>query len=134
MTALALIDLLDEYRRRGWSLVPIPAGQKGPRTKDWPAHEFTAADFPPNGNVGLILGPRSGELVDIDLDCAEALVLADIYLPATGAEFGRASKPRSHRLFIAPGAVYEAFADPVTDATILELRAAGRETVARTRP
>ena len=120
-------DLFADYRRRGWALVTIPAGQKGPRIKDWQTREFTPADFPPGGNVGLILGPRSGELVDIDLDCAEALALADIYLPATGGVFGRASKPRSHRLFVAPGAAYEAFADPVTGATILELRAQGRD-------
>lgn len=120
-------DFLDEYRRRCWALVPIPAGQKGPRIKGWQTHEFSPADFTAGGNVGLILGPRSGETVDIDIDCPEALALADIYLPPTGAEFGRLSKPGSHRLYIAAGAAYEAFADPVTGATILELRAQGRD-------
>ena len=78
------------------------------------------------GNIGLILGARSGETVDIDLDCPEALALAPLYLPATGAIFGRASKPQSHRLYIALGATYEAFADPLTSDMLIELRAQGR--------
>src|ERR1700719_1669357 len=95
-----------EYQRRGWALVPIFAGAKRPVIKEWQNRRYSAADFRPGGNVAGILGVRSGSLVDIDLDCAEALALADLYLPATGAEFGRASRPRSHRLYIAPGAVF----------------------------
>ena len=37
-------------------------------------------------------------VVDIDLDCPEALLLADYFIPNTKLEFGRASTPRSHRL------------------------------------
>lgn len=118
---------LDDYRRRGWRLVPIPAGQKGPVARGWQTRTWSPADFPPGGNVGLILGPPSGELVDVDLDCPEALALADLYLVTTGAEFGRPSKPRSHRLYIAPGAVYATFADPSDGSTLLELRAPGRD-------
>lgn len=121
--------LLAEYPRRGWSTVPIATGEKGPRIKDWQTRAFGPADFPAGGNIGVILGRRSGELVDIDLDCAEALVLADTYLPPTQAEFGRVSKLRSHRLYVAPGASYESFADPLLDGknTILELRADGAD-------
>jgi hypothetical protein len=120
-------ELIADYRRRGWSLVPIPAGEKGPRTAGWQDRNFEPDDFPPGGNVGLILGPRSGEVVDVDLDCSEALALADLYLIGTGAVFGRTSKARSHRLYIAPGAIKESFADPSTGDTLLELRAAGRD-------
>ena len=35
---------------------------------------------------------------DVDLDCPEALLLADYFIPSTKLEFGRASTPRSHRL------------------------------------
>jgi hypothetical protein len=120
-------EMLANYRRRGWSLVPIPAGAKGPRIKDWQKRVFEPSDFGEGCNVGLILGPRSGELVDVDLDCQEALPLASIYLPPTEAMFGRISKPRAHRLYVAIGAVFEAFADPETGDTLLELRAAGRD-------
>jgi hypothetical protein len=117
------------YVNRGWTTVPIPAGQKGPTEKAWQTRNFTVSDFAEGGNIGLILGPRSGEMVDIDLDCPEALGLADIYLPPTGAEFGRASKPRSHRLYVAPGAQFESFPDPLLKgkSTLLELRARGRD-------
>src|SRR5262249_734827 len=64
-------------------------------------------------------------LVDIDLDCGEALMLADTYLPPTEAIFGRASKPRSHRLYIAPGALFEAFSDPLEKDMLVELRTSG---------
>jgi hypothetical protein len=120
-------ELVAEYIRRGWSLVPIPPGQKGPVAPGWQTREFGPGEFSLDCNVGVILGPRSGELVDVDLDCLEALALADIYLPEARAVFGRASKPRAHRLYIAPGAVYEGFADPLDGSTLLELRAAGAE-------
>jgi hypothetical protein len=120
-----------EYVGRGWRIVPIPHGQKKPAMSGWQDLEATAETVPRlfgNGeNVAVLLGPRSGHLVDIDIDCPEALALADLYLPRTGAEFGRKSKPRSHRLFIAPGAVFEAFADPISGEMLLELRADGRE-------
>jgi hypothetical protein len=120
-----------EYQRRGWQVVPIPAGEKRPRLPGWGKLRLSLDDLPRHfsgdGNVGVILGPPSGELVDVDIDCAEALAIADLYLPPTGAEFGRASKPRSHRLYVAPGSAHEAFADPLDGSTLLELRGEGRD-------
>src|SRR6516165_5526745 len=118
-----------DYLARGWALVPVPFAEKAPVISEWQNRAFTTKDFPPGCNIGVILGSRSGELVDADLDCPEALALADLYLPATRAEFGRASKPRSHRLYVAPGAVFESFADPRVKGsnTLLELRARGRD-------
>ena len=49
-------------------------------------------------NYNIATGRDSG-LIDNDLDCAEALSLADYFLPKTGLEFGRESTPRSHRLY-----------------------------------
>jgi hypothetical protein len=136
---VALMSALDaalSYHRRGWAVVAIPRGQKGPRHKGWSEQQVEEAALPAlfhsgwqgqnEPSVGILLGPRSSNLVDLDLDCTEALVLSDIYLPNTSAEFGRASKPRSHRLYVASGAIYEAFTDPVTGEVLLELRAEGR--------
>jgi len=75
----------------------------------------------------VILGSASCDLADLDLDSTEAIELADLYLPITGAVFGRPAKQRSHRLYLTPGAVYESFADPSDGMTIIELRAAGRD-------
>lgn len=129
--SLATIEAAREYSRRGWALVPVPAGQKAAAMPDWPEFRAQAGDLPRlfgrGENVAVILGAASGELVDIDLDCPEALALADLYLPPTRAVFGRASKPASHRLYVGPGAVYEGFADPLTGKMLIELRAAGRD-------
>jgi hypothetical protein len=116
---------------RGWQIVPVPAGEKGPRCKGWPDLRMSADEvrrhLAAGGNIGVRLGRASDELIDIDLDCPEALGLADLYLPPTQAEFGRPSKPRSHRLYVALGAVFEAFPDPIDGSTLLELRADGRD-------
>jgi hypothetical protein len=112
-------------------LVPVPAGEKAPRSKGWPdlrlSAEQAAQHVAHGGNLALRLGQSSGDLVDVDLDCHEALALADLYLPPTGAEFGRPSKPRSHRLYVARGASYASFADPSDGSMLIELRADGRD-------
>jgi hypothetical protein len=76
---------------------------------------------------GVVLGAKSQHLADLDLDFGEAIALADLHLPVTDAVFGWRSKLRLHRLFIAPGAVYEKFTDPMTGDTLLEIGADGRE-------
>jgi hypothetical protein len=119
------------YARRGWRIVPISSGQKRPATPGWQNLVVKPKDMPrlfgDSENVGVILGPASGYLVDVDLDCPEAVELADLYLPGTGAVFGRPAKPRSHRLFVALGAVYESFADTISSGMLLELRGPGRD-------
>ena len=119
------------YCRRGWRLVPIPPGQKRPVLPCWPdlvvEPENVPRLFRSGENVAVLLGGKSGALVDVDLDCPEAIELADLYLLKTGAEFGRKSKPRSHRLYIAPAAQHETFADPVSGGMLVELRTDGRE-------
>src|SRR5262249_38383856 len=115
-----------------WDLKRIPPGEKGPREAGWqnlnPNPLELERHLARGGNVGVRLGASSGGLVDVDLDCPEALALVDIYLPATNAVFGRASKPRSHYLYIAPGAIFDAYADPLIDGknTLVELRTDGR--------
>jgi len=110
------LEAAREYRRRGWRIVPIPAGSKAPVVDGWPDLVIPAEDlerhFGADQNIGIRLGAVSGALVDVDLDCPEALAIANLYLPSTGAKFGRASAPSSHWLYSAPGAVKETFADP----------------------
>jgi hypothetical protein len=112
------------YRQRGWAVVPVPVGQKAPVRANWNTITFTPEDFSSGDNVGVIVGERSGWLVDNDLDCDEALELAPLYLPMTGAIFGRASRPMSHWLYIAPDARFETFTDPLADGknTVVEMR------------
>jgi hypothetical protein len=122
-----LSELLCGYEDRGWAMVPVPAGQKRAVLKDWPNRRFGLADFGKGENLAIRVGRLSGDLVDADLDCEEAIELAPIYLPPTAATFGRKSKPRSHWLYIAAGATFETFVDPAARTTLLEVRADGRD-------
>jgi hypothetical protein len=111
--------------------IPVPAGEKAPRLHGWQnirlSDEEAQQHLSCGGNLAIRLGAASGGLVDADLDCAEALTLAELYLPGTGAIFGRASKEMSHWLYLAAGAVFATYADPLTGDTLCELRADGRD-------
>ena len=78
-------------------------------------------------NVGAIMGPKSGGLTDVDLDCKEAVALAPYFLPATGAVYGRPGKRRSHWLYTCGDPEPKA-STKLTDenkAVIVELRMGG---------
>src|SRR5262245_19705211 len=78
-----------DYLSRGLALVLVPPNSKGPNSKGWQNLQPTLVEverhLAAGGNLGVILGPASGSLVDVDLDCGEALMLADTYLPPTAA-------------------------------------------------
>ena len=92
----------------------------------------------PQQNVGIIMGAPSGNLVDVDLDCPEALALASSFLPLTDSAFGRPSKRRSHLLYTSAVPKVMPFEDPTgaVDANgrdkaemLVELRSTGGQTV-----
>ncbi len=124
-------EAAEHYLSLGWRIVPVPHRQKAPAVKGWPDFQVDTdglvTALPEPSNIGVILGAVSGGLVDIDLDCPEAVELAPEFLPDTWT-FGRPSKPRSHWLFVVPGgASTRKFLD-VPDSknqrqTLLELRA-----------
>lgn len=133
-------EAAERYAARGWVPIPIPRGEKAPAfyrwqrvTRDRALERFVDAE----SNVGILLGAPSAGLVDIDLDCAEAVELAPLFLPAT-ATFGRASKPRSHWIYVAVGSATEKFVydtgkldekGRAIRATLLELRSDGAQTI-----
>jgi hypothetical protein len=119
--------MLSGYFELGWTMVPIPKGEKRCLIKGWPNKKFHLDDFRNEVNIAVRLGSASNNLVDCDLDCEEATELSLLYLPATNAIFGRPLSPRSHWLYLAPGARFEAFIDPIAQQTLLELRADGRD-------
>src|SRR5215210_7267788 len=100
------LDLARSYLGRGWMPLPVPYREKNPGFTGWQRFHVTEADLSQyfNGqpqNIGVLLGKASGDLADVDLDCAQAVALAQHFLPATGATFGRHSRPRSHWLYVA---------------------------------
>ena len=130
------LDYARHYCARGWSVVPVPARQKGPRLNGWQNLRLKdeteiARYFQGAGNIGTILGAASGGLVDVDLDCPEALQFAPRLLPETNAIFGRSSKQHSHWLYRVSGAAPSVqLKDPITDDMLLELRGdGGKQTV-----
>jgi hypothetical protein len=128
-----VVDAARGYLRRGWLPLPIPSRQKGPRIPGWTSFRTTEEEisghFSDDGNVGIILGSASGQLVDVDIDVLEALALADRFLPKTDVIFGRVSKPRSHWFYVAdPLPAPQKFCAP-GGTTLLELRAEGQQTV-----
>ncbi len=100
------LETAKQYQRRGWQPLPIAHRSKNPNFPGWQKFETTEADLSKhfNGaaqNIGVLL--HNG-LTDIDLDSPEAVKIADYFLPETQAEFGRAGKPRSHRINYCKGA------------------------------
>lgn len=132
----ALEHALD-YARRGWRPLPVPFKSKAPVIPEWQKSALGADDLDRhfNGhpaNIGVLLGAPSGGLVDVDLDAPEAVALASRFLPATESRFGRASKRRSHWLYVAdPVPSPEKFEDTTGDAPacLVELRADGQQTI-----
>jgi hypothetical protein len=122
----------ERYVRRGFAVVPVPHGKKGPILKGWENLRLTVEELPQhfNGkrqNVGLILGESSRGLVDVDLDVAEAAHVAGRFLPATVTS-GRKSSPYSHRWYLSPGA--ETIRHKDADGQVLvELRSTGCQTI-----
>src|SRR6516162_2083018 len=100
---MSALPLALGYCQRGWSPIPVPLGRKAPSTPGWQELRITAAEASHHFNdapvnIGILLGDPSAGLVDIDLDCQEALESADRFLPTIEAIFGRPTKPSSHRL------------------------------------
>lgn len=134
---VTVFDLAVEYIDLGLSPIPIPFREKGPTLPNWKELRITkeTAGHFFNGapqNIGVILGEASGGLVDIDIDCPEALALAPYFLPATPGRFGRATKRASHWLYFSDVPKHIKYEDPNIDGpgkTIVELRAGGVQTV-----
>jgi putative DNA primase/helicase len=86
-------------------------------------------------NIGVLLGEASDGLIDVDLDCNEALALASTYLPDTDLVHGRSSKPNSHWYYKVESPLnYKKFADPDSpdpkQSTITEIRTGpGHQTI-----
>lgn len=139
-------DAVARYLDLGFAPIPIEPRTKAPRLSGWPTLDVGNYEHPEQFHelfegrgVGLLLGERSGGLVDVDLDSAEAVTIARAALPFTLLS-GRPSSPGSHLWYRAKGAIStEKFIDPVATAAsqgemtsrtvLLEVRSGGAQTV-----
>ncbi len=133
----AIASSAAHYIDTGWRCIPVmPRDKKPSSAGGWQNLRLTLEQLMPllseESNLGVLLGGASNGLVDVDLDCVEATILADLFLPTTWV-FGRPSKLRSHWLYTAVGLKTEKFQfiDESVDAPamVLELRSTGGQTV-----
>jgi hypothetical protein len=125
-----------EYINRGFHPIPQYAAKQG-GPKGYPELRLNRAeDFVPYfrdyPGMGLLLGQvEEGQpgLIDVDLDCPEAVALAHRFLPATALTSGRQSNPRSHWFYrVAEPLLLEQFKNPFwtkdskEHETVVELR------------
>lgn len=133
---MSVLESAISYRRRNWFPIPIPLRSKNPGFKGWDSLRLSESEIQSTfggapQNLGVLLGEPSGWLIDTDLDAAEAVAIADLFLPRTGSEFGRASKPRSHRLYRSTGSITTKFqyGKKPNGGMIVEIRSTGAQTV-----
>jgi hypothetical protein len=122
-----------KYTRWGWHVVPIPSKKKAPVIKSWQKLYLANSDLPEHfdddSNIGVLLGEPSGGLLDVDLDCDEAILLAPSFLPKTRKVHGRKSKRASHYWYhVETSPKPDKFCD-IDGTTLLELRSTGQQTV-----
>ena len=123
----------EAYLECGWSPIPVPHKKKAPKLQGWQKLLLTKEKLHEHfrtstQNVGVLLGEPSGGLIDIDLDCPEAVLLAPYFLPET-LTFGRPGNPSSHWLYcVKRPPDTQRFHDP-GGSTLVELRSTGGQTV-----
>ena len=131
----AINKMAEEYKKRGWVTVPVHPESKRPIPTAWQNRTLEdvhpETDFPTDENIGIVLGKPSNDLVDIDLDCDEAVRAAPLLLPKTDVVFGRSGRPNSHWLYTVQncGGRVE-YSGPGNEGMLVEYRADGCQTVA----
>lgn len=124
------LEIALDLVRQGFSVIPVAYRSKNAYLDDWTSLRITTEDLPnyfgsKPVNIGVLLGEASAGLVDVDLDCEEAMTLAPHFLPSTEAVFGHMSKRRSHHLYFSSTPTKK-FIDPSSGATLLEIRSSGQ--------
>ena len=131
------------HAMREMEIVPVEVmrGEKRPLRAEWERATLASSvveipTWKEGNNVGALWGEPSGWIIDVDLDCEDAVKAAHEYLPQT-LTYGRETNPRSHHLFHCVGAENTKYAlDPLAmkergalRAMILEVRARNAQTV-----
>ena len=119
-----IIEAYRSYSKLGFKAVAIVPGGKQPIGSNWTKTDYDEWDFTPIGvGIGVKLGDVSDGLVDLDLDCAEAVAIAErLGLIEGGCSFDRGSKDSAHLLFKCAGATTRTF-KAENGSMLLELRA-----------
>ena len=106
----AIHEAAVDYRDRlGWQLVIVKERLKRAAETKWQDKKPEPENFGATYNIGIKLGPKSGNLVDIDLDWPEARRMAELPELFGGiVSFGREGHPHpGHRLLVCPDLLSE---------------------------
>src|SRR5574343_206083 len=87
----AVRNFYSQYIARGWHPLKLQQGAKKNKEKDWVSGnvKYTREDFKGFNNIGILLGELSGGITDVDIDDIALIEAAPLFLPETGACFGR---------------------------------------------
>lgn len=127
-----------ELHANGIVPLPVKAGGKRPIGGDWQKRRPTAEDLPElfpvdePVNIGVLLGKPSGNLIDVDCDCSEAVAAARALLGTASVQSARGEAEVSHYWFRASDRSPKTrrFTDPANPGSVLvELRSDGAQTV-----
>jgi len=101
-----------QYQDAGFDVCPLEPQTKAIHITKWnePSRTFPLDEFDADSNVGARLGvpgtaPNNGTLIDADLDRKGLPIIIDLFLPPSGATWGRPGKPSSHRAYITEGVI-----------------------------
>jgi len=108
-----------------------PKGEgRGNGAKGWQKMRLTSETlsefFERGDNIGGLWGEPSGWIIDVDLDCEEAIAAADTLLPPTFM-YGRRNRPASHYLYRCEGLA--TFKRAASNEMLLEVRSTGSQSV-----
>ncbi|MCO5760318.1 MAG: bifunctional DNA primase/polymerase, partial [Chromatiaceae bacterium] len=104
---------------------------KRPIAKEWnrvTRQNLDLEDFSEGENVGILWGPESGGVVDVDIDNDLACSLASQFLPQTFV-YGHTSRPRSHYLYRVSEAIKRQTFQNEGGGIVIELRGVGCQSV-----
>ena len=106
-TKMELFPELDEYKKYGWSLIPIAKNGKVPLEKSWTSQtHYEKSDWLNWINQGLNLGVRTGEVsrivvIDADLKIAPTPEFEEIYKELTASKTLTQNSPQGkHFVFL----------------------------------
>jgi len=115
------LEAAQTWTARGYYVIPVPFGQKGPNIEGWQKLRLIQEDLPryfsgTQQNLGVLLGEPNGN-ADVDLDCAEAVDAWPTFAPETRLVFGHQSKPASHWFYrLDPPIPSKKYVDPIPPA------------------
>lgn len=126
-----------KHATRRFRYTLLERNTKKPVLPNWQIDGISADDlrefgpFPDRYNIGILTGPVSNHIMDVDLDGPLTVLAAGILLPGTEMIFGRKSKAASHYIYyVRENTKTLQIRHPITGTMLVEIRGDGAQTMA----